>query len=97
MNKKQVKVVINLKRLSPHSTGELCAVKVARTVRRRQGTCECLTLSYLNFANFGAELMLALQSIGLVLSSARGHHIHDNVSALGIYMRVIFKIFVSAI
>ena len=38
----KVEVVVDLKRLSPHSTGELCAVKVARIVRRglclREGT-----------------------------------------------------------
>ncbi len=38
----QVKMVIDLKRLSPDSTGELCAVKAARIVRRglclREGT-----------------------------------------------------------
>ena len=40
--------------------GELCAVKVARTVRRGLCLREGTRLPYLNFANFWSELTLAL-------------------------------------
>ena len=42
----KIKVVYDLKRIPPHSTGELCAVKVARIVRRGQGACERPALLY---------------------------------------------------
>ena len=43
----KVEVVFDLKHLLPHTTGKPCAVKVARTVWRGQGTCERPALPYI--------------------------------------------------
>ena len=53
----KLEVVVDLKRLSPHSTGELCAVKVARIVRRGLCLREGTRLPY-NFAKLREGLSL---------------------------------------
>ena len=55
----KVEVVVDLKRLSPHSTGELCAVKVARIVRRGLCLREGTRLPYYNNNLFERSIPMA--------------------------------------